>query len=103
MNKKQERHNKGKPNMTKAMLMPKAMEALVAILEAGEQEYGPAKDKGWMDYDPEEVLDSLARHVIALVNGQTHDPKSGHPHAVSIVFNAAAYIELTVEDSYFDL
>ena len=98
----QKRKNKGKPRLTKAMLMPVAMQALVRVIEHGEEKYGPASDKGWHDYEPQEVLDSLSRHMVALINGQQNDPDSGLPHAVAIMFNAAVYAELTIEDDYFE-
>ena len=96
------RKNNGKPKITKAMMMPKAMEALVTVIEAGEEKYGPASDRGWLKYKPDEVLDSLSRHLVALVNGETVDPDDGAPHAAAIIFNAAVYLELTTKDSYFE-
>jgi hypothetical protein len=95
------RKNGGKPRLTKSMLMPVAMQALVQVIEFGEGKYGPATDKGWLNYKPEEVLDSLARHLVALVNGEQNDPESGLPHTVAIMFNAAVYAEVTLKDDYF--
>jgi hypothetical protein len=96
------RKNKGKPKLTKAMLMPVAMQALVEIIEFGEGKYGPATDKGWLNYKPDEVLDSLARHLVALTNGELNDPESGKSHAAAVMFNAAVFAELTLEDVYFE-
>jgi len=75
--------------------MPKALEAIIDVIEFGEEKYTPAEDKGWMQYDPKEVLDSMLRHTLALVNGEILDPESGKPHAAHILFNASVYVELT--------
>jgi hypothetical protein len=84
------------------MLMPKAMEAIVQVIEFGEHKYGPATDRGWLEYDHNEVLDSLARHLVALIGGEQNDPESGMPHSAAILFNAAVFAELTITDSYFE-
>lgn len=75
--------------------MPKALEGLVAVIEDGEEKYTPAEDRGWMQYDPKEVLDSLLRHLLKVNNGEFLDPESGKPHAWHIHFNAAVFAELT--------
>jgi hypothetical protein len=95
---KVKRKNEGKPKLTKAMLMPFALEALVDIIEHGEEKYGPGTDKGWLDYDPMETLDSLLRHVNAIINGERVDPDSGEPHYKAVVFNAAVYAELEAKN-----
>lgn len=89
----QVRMNMGKPRLTKAMLMPHAMEALVGVIEFGEQKYGPAVDRGWMNYEEGEILDSLARHLTAIINDEPIDPESQLHHAAHMLFNAAAYCE----------
>lgn len=90
------RKNEGKCKVTKAMLMPLAINSMVKVIEFGEEKYTPAKDKGWKNYKPEEVMDSLLRHAVCIINGEEIDPESGLPHAAHMMFNAAVYNELTV-------
>ena len=87
-----QRKNQGKVKFTKAIMMPVALEALVHVIEKGEPKYGPAIEKGWQDYEPSEVLDSLIRHCTALINGEEYDEIGTH-HVCNIIFNAAALIE----------
>ena len=75
--------------------MPNALKGLVGVIEFGEQKYTPAEDRGWLTYKPKEVLDSMLRHTIAMLNGEPLDPESGLPHSAHILFNAAVYLELT--------
>lgn len=88
-----QRKNEGKLRLTKAMLMPTALQALVHVIEKGEEKYGPATDKGWLDYQTDEILDSLLRHILALINGEAYDEIGTH-HVCNIIFNAAALIEV---------
>ena len=88
------RKNEGKVALSKAMLMPEALRGLVEVLEFGEQKYSPAIEKGWLNYDIKETMDSLLRHAQAICNGELIDPESGLPHASSVLFNAAVILEL---------
>jgi len=90
-----DRKNKGKPRIGKCFLMPNALSGLAAVLMFGEEKYSPAEDKGWMNYDMNEVLDSLCRHAMAMKNGELKDPESGLLHSSHMVFNAAVLEELT--------
>ena len=78
--------------------MPAAMEGLARIMEWGEKKYSPVEERGWMNYEPDDTLDSLLRHVQAIKNGVDVDPETGLPHAYAVLFNAAMYIELTSDD-----
>jgi hypothetical protein len=89
------RKNEGKPKIGKVLLMPIAMAGLARVMEFGEQKYSPAENKDWLKYNPGEILDSLMRHAIAMKNGEVYDSETGLPHAYSVLFNAAAYTEIT--------
>jgi hypothetical protein len=89
------RKNRGKPRIGKVLLMPEAMMALESVLVSGEVKYGPAEKKGWMEYAPQETIDSLLRHLLALKNGEDLDPESGLPHVNHVLFNAAVLVETT--------
>ena len=93
------RKNRGKPKVGKTMLMPEALSGLAWVIEFGEEKYTPAENKGWMKYNPGEVLDSMMRHAVAARNGEHWDPESGLPHAYHMLFNAAVYVELTCRSS----
>lgn len=80
--------------------MPTAQHALIKVLEFGEQKYSPAYEKGWLNYDKQEVMDSMMRHASAIINDELIDPESGLPHAAHMLFNAAVYAELSISDDY---
>ena len=88
------RKNEGKPRIGKALLMPEALSALSSVLEWGEKKYSPAEEKGWMEYQPNEVVDSLMRHLLAWKNGEKLDPETELPHLNHMLFNAAILVEL---------
>jgi hypothetical protein len=88
------RKNEGKPRLHKAMFMPKAIEAMVDVIEFGESKYTPARERSWMNYKVDETMDSLLRHVTAVINGETDDPESGLPHLSHALFNASVLVEL---------
>lgn len=97
------RKNEGKPRIGKVLLMPVALSGLARVMEWGEQKYSAAENKAWLKYDPDEILDSMMRHAMAMKNGEFYDRETGLPHAFAALFNAAAYTEITChscEDSY---
>lgn len=72
----------------------KAMEPMVRVLMFGSQKYAP---KNWMKgLDKVEVLESMQRHLAALMDGQQNDPESGLHHIGHLMCNCMFY-------SYFDL
>ena len=97
------RKNDGKPKLTKVLLMPEALKGLESVLVFGEGKYDAAERKSWMNYKPNEVLDSMLRHTMAIINGEEIDPESGLPHASHMLFNAAVYAELSAYYSSEDL
>jgi hypothetical protein len=98
------RKNAGKPRLSKCLLMPEALAGLESVLIFGEEKYDAAERKSWMRYKPDEVMDSLLRHLMALKNGEVLDPESGLPHVHHVMFNSAVLVETTAycssEDSY---
>lgn len=100
----QVRKNQGKPRLSDALLMPEALAGLVAVMEYGDKKYSDKKNKGWMKYNPDEILDSMLRHASAIKNGEELDEESGLPHSYHMLFNAAVFIEVIAycssEDSY---
>jgi hypothetical protein len=89
------RKNKDKPKLGKILYMPNAITHLAKAITFGEEKYTPAKEKGWMKYNSEEVLDSMMRHATAMQNGEVYDPESGLLHSGQMLFNAAIFVELT--------
>jgi hypothetical protein len=98
------RKNAGKPKLSKCLLMPEALSGLESVLVFGEEKYDAAERKSWMAYKPDEVMDSLLRHLMAVKNGEDQDPESGLPHVHHALFNAAVLVEInsycSSEDSY---
>jgi hypothetical protein len=89
------RKNQGKPKLAHIFHMPKALKGICTLLEWGEQKYSPVAERGWLEYDAQDTLDSLMRHVQAIINGEIIDPETELPHAYAVLFNAAMYVELT--------
>lgn len=62
---------------------------MVDVLEFGAIRYAP---NNWMkQMDRNELIDSLLRHVTALVDGETHDQESKLHHIGHILCNAMFY------------
>lgn len=81
------RHNSGKPRWS--LVEFKSLEPLVRVLEFGATKYAP--DNWKLGLDRREILDSMMRHVAALVDGEATDPESGLPHVGHILCNAMFY------------
>lgn len=94
------RKNTGKPRLRAILQVPKTVEAISEILLDSEKKYGPVEERGWMDYDPKETIDSMMRHMVALESGEIVDPESGRPHTWHIATNAAILIEITSDVSF---
>lgn len=78
------RFNQGK---TKWSLVDfKSIESLPKVLEFGCKKY--ARDNWKKGLDLKEILDSMSRHLFALMDGQINDPESGLPHTGHIMCNA---------------
>jgi len=94
------RNNTGKPQWS--LVDFDALIPLLYVLEFGAQKY--SRDN-WKKYMPaNEILDSMMRHMIAMVRGELVDPESGYPHIGHIMENAMFYSfhHLNHETSYRD-
>lgn len=89
------RKNGNKPRMAKALLMPKAIAAIADVIHRGEEKYGSANQRGWLDYEADEVADSLIRHLTSWMGEDLIDEESGLPHSFHVLANAAIIVELT--------
>lgn len=81
------RYNEGKPKWSLihwASLIP-----LVRVMEYGANKYGIGNwEKG---LEPKEILESLSRHLFALMDGESKDKESGIHHIGHILANAMMY------------
>lgn len=87
-------------NIGKAMwsLVPfKALEPLVRVLEFGMYKYD--RDNWKSGLKKEQILDSLLRHIIALLDGEEYDQDSKVHHIGGILFNAIAYSYYFVKEA----
>jgi hypothetical protein len=92
------RKNQEKPRLSLLFLFPHAIRAIISVIVWGEQKYTPARERGWLKYEPDETLDSLLRHMEALSQNELLDPESKLHHANHMLFNAMVYVELINEN-----
>lgn len=78
------RYNEGKPKWS--LVDFKSLEPMVRVLEYGCTKY--EKDNWKKGLDNTEVLESLSRHLFALMSGEELDPESQLPHIGHIMCNA---------------
>ena len=71
---------------------------MVRVLMYGADKY--AVDNWKKGLDKREILDSLQRHVAALIDGQEVDPESGEHHIGHIMCNCMfySYFNIKVDD-----
>lgn len=81
------RYNKGKPKWSYVHF--KSLEPLVRVLEYGALKYAPYNWKKEMPLD--EILDSMQRHLAALIDGEEFDQESELHHIGHIMANAMFY------------
>lgn len=86
------RYNEGKPKWS--LVHFKSLEPLVRVLMYGADKY--ALDNWKKGLPKKEILDSMQRHMAALIDGQDTDEESGLPHIGHIMCNAMFY-------SYFNV
>lgn len=91
-NQKALRYNEGKPKWS--LVHFKSLEPLVRVLMYGVKKY--ARDNWKKGLDRQEILDSMQRHLAALIDGQEIDPESQEHHIGHIMCNCMFY-------SYFNI
>ena len=85
------RHNKDKRKWS--LVHYKSLEPLVEVLEFGAKKYAPENWKKGLD--KKEILESMMRHLTALMDGEENDKESGLHHIGHLMCNAMFY-------EYFD-
>ena len=81
------RFNEGKPKW--CLVHFKSLEPMVKVLEFGALKYAP---KNWQKPMPlDEILNSMQRHLGALIDGEEFDQESGISHMGHIQCNAMFY------------
>ncbi len=79
-----ERYNRGKPQYS--LICLKSLQPMIRVLEFGAEKY--ARDNWKQGLDKNHIVDSLLRHVAALLAGETLDVESGLSHIGHIQANA---------------
>jgi hypothetical protein len=85
------RYNEGKRKWS--LVHFESLEPMVQVLEFGAKKYSP--DNWKRGLDKKEILESMMRHLGALMDGQQCDPETGISHMGHIMCNAMFY-------SYFE-
>lgn len=67
----------------------KSLEPLVRVMMYGANKYAPKNWQKGLDLD--ETLESLSRHLFALMRGEIVDPESGEEHIGHVMANAMFY------------
>lgn len=81
------RYNDGK--LQWGLVHYKSLEPMVRVLEFGAKKYAP---NNWMkSMDTRKILESMQRHLAALMDGELNDPESGISHMGHIQSNAMFY------------
>jgi len=86
-----DRYNTGKRKWS--LVHFKSLEPMVEVLEFGATKYAP--DNWKKGLDKKEILESMMRHMAALMDGEDKDSESGISHMGHIMRNAMFY-------NYFD-
>lgn len=81
------RFNEGKRKWS--LVDYKSLEPMVEVLEFGAKKYTP--DNWKKGLDKKEILESMMRHLTALMDGETHDKESGIHHIGHIGCNYLFY------------
>lgn len=81
------RYNSGKRQWS--LVHFESLEPMVKVLEFGAKKYAPGN---WMKgLDKKQILESMQRHLAALMDGQDNDPESNESHMGHIMCNAMFY------------
>lgn len=88
------RYNQGKRKWS--LVDYKSLEPMIEVLEFGAKKYSP--DNWKKGLDRKEILESMQRHLAALMDGQNNDPETGLPHMGHIMCNAMFYSYFEIKD-----
>lgn len=89
MKEKSLRHNEGK--LEWSLVDFKSLEPMVRTLQQAYKSGDYPKDNWKIGMELEEVLNSLMRHTVALMDGEEYDRKSGLHHIGHIMCNCMIY------------
>ena len=81
----------GKPQLSLLFEFRMALEGAARSMEEGAAKYNRGNWKKGMP--PEEVVDSMGRHLLAFMSGEMIDEASGLPHVDKITANAVMLAE----------
>ena len=82
-----DRFNEGKPKWS--LVDFKSLEPMVRVMEFGTEKYG--LDNWKKGLNKKEILESMLRHIFALLDGENIDKESKLPHIGHIQSNALFY------------
>jgi hypothetical protein len=88
------RYSKDKPKLSYISTAPAALEGLARVFAFGAEIKGYGKHNWKKGLRITEVVDSLDRHKLALLNGQDTDDESGIPHVDHLLWNALVLSEM---------
>lgn len=88
------RYNTGKRKWS--LVDFKSLEVMVEVLEFGALKYSP--DNWKKGLDKKEILESMMRHLAALMDGQSKDPETNLSHMGHIMCNAMFYSYFEIKD-----
>lgn len=81
-----DRHNKGKRKLSMVLEARQGLEAIARAFEAGEVKYSRSNWKKGLPLT--QILDSLMRHLIAVMDGEDIDHETGVAHLDLAAWNA---------------
>lgn len=87
MEEKADRFNEGKPKWS--LVHFNSLVPMIRVLEFGARKYSPDNWKKGLDL--KEILESMQRHLAALIDGEEIDSESGISHMGHIQCNAMFY------------
>jgi len=74
-----------------------SLEPMVRVLEFGARKYEPFNWQKGLKKD--EILESMMRHLVKLMDGEMNDPESNLHHIGHILCNAMFYSYFTLKDN----
>ena len=85
------RFNGGKPQFSMVLEFPGALTELARVCAFGALKYERLNWRG--TFSPQVLIDSAVRHLIALNNGEIHDPETNLQHAAHAAWNCLVLAE----------